>query len=115
MTGMKVEAYKAKVEESVGGEKIKIEYPAHKYPYVDGIKVRVQAVFYNSTRLDKYLKLMDKDGDQFMNDVPGMENPHSVSPEHPVTIALPMYYMDEDLEGGNEIIIWGEMITNPKE
>ena len=68
--------------------------------------VRVQAVFYSSHSPAHELMLYDKDGDCFTFPIPGQVTRKVITFEHPVTVALPLYYVDP--EGENEIIVFGE-------
>ena len=86
----------------------KIEYPVSR-----GYFVKVQAVFYNTNNPSNYLKLYDKDSDQFMFQIPGQGIPNPTTPEIPVSVALPLYYLDIG-KGGHEVTIFGELHKQEK-
>lgn len=70
--------------------------------------VRIQAVYYSSKNPSAHLCLYDADGDMFMFPVPGQLDDKVVTPELPVTVTLPLYYLDQDVDGENEVIVFGE-------
>lgn len=68
--------------------------------------MRVQAVFYSSTNPSQNVMLYDRDGDCFMFPIPGQLDKKVISLEVPVTVALPIYYLDQI--GECELIVFGE-------
>jgi hypothetical protein len=72
---------------------------------------RIQAVFYSNTALKEALHLRDADQDEFMPPLFGQpeEDRQGVYIfDTPVTVRLPISYLDEDFDGNNRICIWGE-------
>lgn len=92
--------YKVKVDKTVQGQPTEL-----KHMYGTGYAVTVQAVRYGSQSPQAQLELMDAGGDTFMFDIPGQGTPKTTTPEIPVAVRLPLYYMDT--EGQNELIVWG--------
>lgn len=68
--------------------------------------VRLQAVFYSSQNPVQKLYIYDSDGDMVTFPVPGQAERKVISLD-PVTVKLPLYYIDE-AGPGNEIILFGE-------
>jgi len=94
--------FKVKIEKSIGDKKVEV-----RTNFGSNYCLNVQSVFYNCNNLSSYLRLLDADGDMFMFKIPGQAEPNPTTPEIPVTIKLPIFYVDS--LGGNEIIIWGEV------
>lgn len=69
--------------------------------------VMIQAVYYSSENPSKHLCLYDGDGDMFMYPIPGQIENKIVTPEIPITVKLPIRYLDQD--GENEIIVFGQL------
>lgn len=93
-------AFKVKEERSEAGEMKKFK----NQPSFGSVKI--QSVFYSSSNPSQTLFLYDKDGDLFLFPVPGQVAPSPIGLEAPVTVNLPLYYLDP--VGGNEIILFGE-------
>lgn len=70
--------------------------------------VRIQAVYYSGKNPSQHLCLYDADGDMFMFPIPGQLEKKVITPELPVTVTLPIYYLDQDVDGENEVIVFGE-------
>lgn len=68
--------------------------------------MRVQAVFYSSTNPSQSVMLYDRDGDCFVFPIPGQLDKKVISLETPVTVSLPVYYLDQ--VGECELIVFGE-------
>ena len=98
-----MKAYKVKTKTSVGGKLT----PFGSQPAQGSVKV--QAVYYSNLNPAQALCLYDGDGDMFMYPVPGQLEAKVVTPEIPVTVKLPLYYLDQDLDGENEVIVFGEV------
>lgn len=94
-------AFKVKAKESKEAELT--AFPGQ----VAGKSVEIQAVYYSSLTPGKHLMLYDADGDCFMYPIPGQVDQKVVTPEVPVTVKTPIYYLDE--VGDNEIIVFGKM------
>jgi hypothetical protein len=92
--------FKVKIKKSIGNRKVEI-----KSNFGSNYCVTIQSVFYDCTNPSSYLRLLDSDGDMFMFKVPGQAEPNPTTPEVPVTVRLPIYYVDS--LGDNEITIWG--------
>lgn len=67
---------------------------------------KVQSVYYSSTNPSSHVTLYDKDGDVVSFPIPGQIDPKLTNID-PVTINLPLSVLDE--EGGNQVIIHGEL------
>lgn len=67
---------------------------------------RLQAVFYSSENPTQNLYLYDAEGDMVTFPIPGQLD-KKVIPLDPVTVKLPLYYIDEAAPG-NQIIVFGE-------
>lgn len=93
-------AFKAKEESSKAG--VMTRFPNQ--PAFGSVKI--QSVFYSSENPSQTLFLYDKDGDLFLFPVPGQIAPSPIGLEAPVTVNLPIHYLDP--VGGNEIILFGE-------
>lgn len=103
--------FKAKVEKTgiaKGGEMLEIKGNVGK-----GYALKLQALFYSSSNPGHFLHLLDADGDEFMFPIPGQGQPKAINPAIPITVKLPLKYVDIS-QGDNQIIIWGEAekITN---
>lgn len=97
--------YKAKSTASVGGQKLIFK------DQTDSMgAVRIQAIYYDNTNLDQHVRIYDGDGDECMFPMPGQEVPRVISLESPVTVKLPLAYLDEDPNGDHAIIIFGEKL-----
>jgi hypothetical protein len=94
--------YKVKVKRTIGGRPVEL-----KSKYGSNHFATIQAVHYNCTNPASYLRLLDGDGDEFMFRIPGQAEPNPTTPEVPVTVRLPISYIDDI--GGNEIILWGRV------
>ncbi len=94
--------YKARVNKSVPGQMTTIKGNVGK-----GYCVTVQAVYYSSTNPGNFLHLYDADGDEFMFALPGQGNAKVATPEIPVTVKLPLKYVDVSI-GEHQIKIFGE-------
>ena len=94
-------AFKVKEESSKAG--VMTKFPNQ--PAFGSVKI--QSVFYSSANPSQTLFLYDKDGDLFLFPVPGQIAPSPIGLEAPVTVNLPIHYLDP--VGGNEIILFGEM------
>lgn len=92
--------YKVKVEKTVQGQPTEL-----KHMYGAGYCVTIQAVRYGSDNPQSELYLYDAGGDEFMFKIPGQASRNTTTPEIPVTVRLPLSYLDS--EGQNELIVWG--------
>lgn len=97
-----MKTYKAKLQ-TVGGIKKQITGN-----FIVGT-ITIQAVFYSSINPARKIHLYDKDGDEFIFPIPGQADPKVTTPELPITIDLPISYMDEDINGANTLIVWGKI------
>lgn len=95
--------FKVKVEKTEANKKVKINSR-----YGAGYVARIQAVFYSSNNPSFFLKLFDADGDQFMFQIPGQGIPRPTTPEIPVTVKLPLQYVDIGT-GEHNFTIFGEV------
>lgn len=75
--------------------------------YNDGYAVRLQSVFYSSMNPHDQLHLFDGDGDKFTFTIPGQLEAGVVHFDSPLTVKLPISYVDT--AGDMEIILWGEV------
>ena len=98
--------YKVKIEKSEGGKWIRIFYPNYA-----GVAAKIYAVFYSNKAPQEHLRLRDADGDEFMSPLPGqaLETAGIYNFDSPTPVKLPISYFDEDIDGGNKIVIWGEI------
>lgn len=69
--------------------------------------VRIQAVFYSGRNPSQNLYLYDGDNDLCSIPIPGQLD-RKVIPLDPVTVKLPLSYIDTD-DQGNEVVVFGEM------
>lgn len=95
--------YKAKIEKSEAGDIHKIEGN-----YGTGYGLKLQAVFYSSSNPGNFLHFYDADGDEFLYPISGQGNPKVVLIDAPISVKLPISYLDISL-GENEIKVWGEV------
>lgn len=72
--------------------------------------VRIQAVYYSSTNPSRNLYLYDGDGDMCMFPLPGQDIGKVNILPSPITVKLPLHYIDEEGEG-SEIIVFGELLA----
>ncbi len=93
--------FKAKANETTPGVKTQLKGNVGK-----GYGVRIEAIYYSSINPGNFLHLLDADGDEFMFAIPGQGIQKTISPAIPVTVKLPLSYLDIS-QGGYEIIIWG--------
>lgn len=94
--------YKGKVEQTTPGQKTVVKGNVGK-----GYSATIQAVYYSSINPGNFLHLLDADGDEFMFPIPGQGIQKTITPAIPVTVKLPISYIDVS-QGGYEIKIWGE-------
>lgn len=92
--------YKVKVEKTVQNQPTEL-----KHMYGAGYCINVQAVSYGSKNPQSMLHLLDAGGDEFMFKIPGQASTNPTTPELPITVRLPLSYVDT--EGQNELIVWG--------
>lgn len=71
---------------------------------------RIQAVYYSSTNPSRNLFLYDGDGDLCMFPLPGQDIGKVNILPSPISVKLPLYYIDEE-EEGSEIIVFGELLA----
>ena len=85
--------------------------------YGIGWNFRVCSIWYGGQNPEAYLRLFDSDKDMFYVPIPGQQNEprKTSSPDIPIPIKLPLFYLDGDIDGGNEIIIWGEVYRDSEE
>lgn len=95
--------FKIKVEKTEANKMTEV-----KSTYGAGYVARIQAVFYSSNNPSLFLKLFDADGDQFMFSIPGQGIPRPTTPEIPVTVKLPLRYVDIG-PGENTFTVFGEV------
>lgn len=72
-----------------------------------GYGARIQAVRYSSKNPSDYLYLYDADDNEFMFSIPGQGNEKTISLETPVTVKLPIKYIDTS-SGDKQVIVFGE-------
>lgn len=75
----------------------------------DGV-ARLQAIYYSSRNLSQRLIIYDGDGDFCLYPIPGQESEKVIPLAIPITVKLPLYYIDEAGEN-NDIIIFGELLA----
>ena len=101
-----MQAFKAKVKT----QQVSDEEPMLRFPEISGMgSVRVQAVYYSSKNPSRHLLLYDGDGDLFLFPVPGQETEKVIPLDCPITVKLPLHYIDEDAPD-NEVIVFGEIV-----
>jgi hypothetical protein len=71
-----------------------------------GFQVTIQAVYYGSKNPSAHLTIHDAEGDQCVFSLPGQLNATVTALETPVTVKLPLKYIDN--EGGNDLIVFGQ-------
>lgn len=107
--------YKAKIEESKGREWTVIPIPRYR-----GAIAKIYAVFYGGKKRNRFLHLRDADEDEFMSPLPGQEikEDEEMPPvgvftfDSPTPVKLPISYFDEDMDGKNKIVIWGQLFDS---
>lgn len=102
-----MQAFKAKVKETKQSESE--ETPLVLFPDQPSGSVRIQAVYYSSKNPSQNLRIYDGDGDMCLFPVPGQETEKVIPLDSPITVKLPLYYVDED-NNGSEAIVFGELI-----
>lgn len=94
-------------------KKIKTAPNSEKAPVLTGSAqvgyLTVEGVYYSNINPSQCIHLYDADGDEFMFPIPGQAEPKPTSPEIAITVELPLYYLDEDFDGENDLIIWGRL------
>ena len=98
-----MKAYKAKATSKLES--------AEKLTMLDGPKngcATIQAIFYSSDNPSRSLYLYDRDGDMISFPLPGQLEKKATAIQ-PVTVSLPLFFMDEDGGSGNQIIVFGQM------
>lgn len=101
--------FKAKVEKSVGNLLTRFDLNG---PVSNRFAnaVRLQAVFYDNKNLDQHVRIFDADGDECFIQVPGQAIPHVVELQTAITVTAPLFYLDEDPNGGHKIVVFGEEV-----
>lgn len=103
-----MQAFKAKIKETKQSESE--ESPLVVFPDCPRSgSVRIQAVYYSSKNPSQHLRLYDGDGDMCLFPIPGQESEKVIPLDSPITVRLPLFYLDED-NNGNEAIVFGELI-----
>lgn len=100
-----MQAFKAKVKTIQASD----ENPMLRFPNEQIGSVRVQAVYYSAKNPSRHLLLYDGDGDLFLFPVPGQETEKVIPLDCPITVKLPLHYIDEDAPD-NEVIVFGEIV-----
>lgn len=72
-----------------------------------GYAYTIQAIYYSSKEPSEHVTLFDKDGDEITFHIPGQIDPKISPLETPITVQLPIQYVDT--KGQEELIIYGRL------